>query len=130
MLGSLLVACLASRPALGAEHGGFILLPFGVSVYLHGKPVRGAVYTATQAAGIGVLSWGTVEANAAIDGATGTVDDDAMARAQLIAGLGIGTFAISYVASIVDGSRLHETESAAAVAEVREFDRRLAEARR
>jgi hypothetical protein len=128
MVGTLLAASLASPPALGGEHGGFILVPFGVSVYLHGKPARGVVYSATQAAGIGVLSWGAIEGNAALDETTGTADEAALQRAQLIAGIGLAAFATSYVASVVDGSRLHEAETTAAG--VRRFDRWLAEARR
>ena len=85
---------------------GWTVVPFGVGVYVHGKPVRGAVYSVTQAAGIALGSVATVNAYAAAD----AEDDDAFAQWQTAGIAGITLASASYLASVIDGSRLHELE--------------------
>jgi hypothetical protein len=96
---SLLSAALAAPP-------GWTLAPFGVGVYVHGKPVRGAVYTATQAAGIATLTVATIKGYAAAE----AEDDSEFASWQALSIAGVSLAATSYLASVLDGSRLHDLE--------------------
>ncbi|HND34240.1 MAG TPA: hypothetical protein PLA94_29765, partial [Myxococcota bacterium] len=43
-----------------AGPGWTLVMPFGVGLYTHGKPVRGTVYAGTQAAGIAVAVSGSL----------------------------------------------------------------------
>ena len=92
--------------AANAGDGGLTVLPLGVGLYAHHQPGRGALYTATQAVGIGVLTWSTVDAFDASEQG----DQDRMDRDELISAISVGTAALSYVVSIIDGSRLHEEQ--------------------
>src|SRR5688500_8716788 len=96
---ALLSAALAAPP-------GWTLAPFGVGIYVHGKPVRGATYTATQAVGIAALTWATVEGHAAAE----AEDDAAFASWQALSIAGVSLAAGSYLVSVLDGSRLHDLE--------------------
>lgn len=87
---------------------GWTLLPFGVGVYLHGKPARGAVYSATQAAGLGVLAFSSVKVAEAEE----AEDEDAFYLWQNVSIASVTIAAASYAASVIDGSRLHELETA------------------
>jgi hypothetical protein len=100
MLSLLVSQALAAPP-------GFAIVPFGVGVYLHDRPVRGGVYTATQAAGLGVLTWATVAGYQAAQ----AEDDEAFYRWQSVGAVGVSAFAASYLVSILDAGRLHEIET-------------------
>jgi len=97
---SLLSAALAAPP-------GWTLAPFGIGVYVHGKPVRGALYSATQAAGVATLTVASVQAYAAAE----AENDSEFASWQALSIAGVSVAATSYLASVLDGSRLHELES-------------------
>lgn len=96
---ALLSSALAAPP-------GLALAPFGVGVYAHGKPVRGAVYSLTQAAGIATLSLATVNAYAAAE----AENEPEFVKWQSASIAGVSVLAVSYLASVLDGSRLHELE--------------------
>lgn len=110
---ALVSAALASPP-------GWTVAPFGVGVYVHGKPGRGVTYTATQAAGIAALTWGSI----ASAEATRAEDTEGFARWQAVSIAGITLAAGSYLVSVLDGSRLHdlEEEGQAARDRVRAWD--------
>lgn len=97
---------LALLSTASASPPGWSLAPLGIGVYVHGKPVRGAAYSLTQAAGITTLSLATVNAYAAAE----AEDDAGFARWQGISIAGVSVTALSYLASVLDGSRLHELE--------------------
>lgn len=117
---ALLSAALAAPP-------GWTLAPFGVGVYVHGKPGRGVAYSLTQAAGIATLSVATVEAYAA----AAAEDDATFEQWQGVSMAGVSVAAVSYLVSVLDGSRLHDLEiqSGEARARVIEWDRAMAGAR-
>ena len=94
-------------PSTLAAPAGLTLLPLGIGVYAHEKPVRGAVYTVTQGVGIGVLSWATVQAYEA----AASEDSGAFTRYQAISVGAVSLAAASYLVSVLDGSRLHELEA-------------------
>jgi hypothetical protein len=96
------------------------LVPFGVGVYVHGKPVRGAVYTATQAAGFATLTVATIKAYEAAE----VEDEDTFAQWQTISIAGVTVAVSSYLIGALDGSRLHEIEmeNNAAADRVRQWD--------
>lgn len=96
------------------------LVPFGVGVYVHGKPVRGVAYSATQAAGIATLTVATVKAYEAAE----AEDEDTFAQWQTVSIAGVTVAVTSYLIGALDGSRLHELEMAneAAADRVREWD--------
>ena len=87
---------------------GLTLVPFGVGVYAHGKPGRGVVYSATQGAGIATLAVATTNAYAAAL----EEDEATFTQWQAISIAGVSVAAASYIASVFDGSRLHELEVA------------------
>jgi hypothetical protein len=99
-------------PVAMAEPAGWNLVPFGVGVYVHHRPVRGVVYTVTQAAGIATAAYATVTGYRAAE----VEDDDTFAHAQLLSLAGVTVAAGSYLASVLDGSRLHELEQQAGTA--------------
>ncbi len=105
---ALVSSALAAPPA-------WTLAPFGVGVYLHGKPVRGAAYSLTQAAGITTLAIATSNAYAAAE----DEDDARFEQWQGISIAGVSVAAVSYLASVLDGSRLHELELEEASEEAR-----------
>lgn len=107
MTGRMLALALVSSAI--AAPPGWTLLPFGVGVYLHGKPVRGAVYSATQAAGLGVLAYSTAKGYEAAE----AEDDATFYLWQNVSIAAVTVAAASYAASVIDGSRLHELETAA-----------------
>lgn len=100
MLPLLLVQAASAAPA------GWAVVPLGVGVYLHGKPVRGAFYTVTQGVGIGVLTWGTINGMDAAE----AEDDAEFAKWQGVTVAGATATALSYLVSVIDASRLHELE--------------------
>jgi hypothetical protein len=106
-----MLALLALQSALAAPPG-LTLAPFGVGVYAHGKPLRGVVYSVTQAGGIATVAAAT---SLAYDAAE--VEDDAsFATWQAVGIAGVSVAAVSYLASVLDGARLHELEKEGAEA--------------
>ena len=97
---ALLSAALASPP-------GWTIAPFGIGVYVHGKPARGVTYSATQAAGIAALTWASIEAADAAE----VGDTESFTRWQAASIAGITVAAGSYLVSVLDGSRLHDLEA-------------------
>ncbi len=94
-------------PSALAAPAGLTLLPLGIGVYAHKKPLRGAAYTVTQGVGIGVLSWATVQAY----DAAASEDSTSFARYQAISVGAVSLAAASYLVSVLDGGRLHELEA-------------------
>ena len=90
----------------GAASPVWTVAPFGVGVYLHKRPLRGVLYTATQAGGIATWCGATWPARYAVtDG-----DEAAYARWQgVLVGAATVTIA-SYILAVIDGGRLHELE--------------------
>lgn len=102
-----MMVLLVIQAALAGD-GGLTVLPLGVGLYVHHEPGRGALYTATQAIGIGFATWSTVDA---LNESNSDAPDSArIDRDELISAVSVGTAALSYVVSIVDGSRLHEEQ--------------------
>ncbi len=108
---------LAISSALAAPPG-WALAPFGVGVYVHGHPGRGAAYTATQAAGFGAAIAASVLAGPAADDG----DLSGVATYGTIAAGGAALGIASWFASALDASRLHELEAAETAARVRAWD--------
>lgn len=99
LLLALLPTTLAAPPVLN-------VLPFGVGVYAHKKPLRGVIYTVTQAGGAGLWYGATWPARYAAD-----IGDDATVQRWQGVLIGAATLTIgSYIVSIIDGSRLHDLE--------------------
>lgn len=97
---SLLASALAAPPPSPL----LSLVPFGVGVYVYGKPGRGVAYSVTQAAGLGVLTYATIRTEQAAEA------EDAAAY-ELWENVGIAAAAAtvaSYGASVIDASRLYE----------------------
>lgn len=97
MLLLLVSTALAAPPVLN-------VLPFGVGVYAHKKPVRGVVYTVTQVGGLAAwygATWPARYASAEGDTAELTKWEVVLASAATMT---IG----SYIVSVIDGGRLHE----------------------
>lgn len=112
MLSLLLVQCaLAADPLWN-------LAPFGVGVYLHDRPVRGAVYSTTQAAGIATAVTGQI----LLTKAAQAQDDDAVSRWQDVTTVGVVAAAASYVTALIDAGRLHELEAERAKSAVQAWD--------
>ena len=93
----LIPTSLAAAPLLN-------LLPPGVGVYAHGRPVRGLLYTATQAAGATTWTIATLNTwQAETDGREADVK-----RGQAIC-VGAATVTLgSYIVRMIDGAPLHE----------------------
>lgn len=92
-----------------AEPAAFALLPFGTDLYLQKKPVRGLVYSLTQAVGLATAIVGTVEANQRI-----IAEDNAGAESwKVVTASGVTLTGASYVLSVVDASNLHAKDSVA-----------------
>lgn len=94
------------------------LAPFGIGVYLHDRPLRGAIYTTTQAAGLG----GAIASSVMLGRAA---DDGDVAGMRLWQDLTTGFVvlgAASYAAALVDGGRLHDLETEDRKASVRAWD--------
>ncbi|MDP2313211.1 MAG: hypothetical protein Q8P41_09925 [Pseudomonadota bacterium] len=85
---------------------GWTLVPFGVGVYVHGKPVRGVVYSATQAVGVATLTYASIQA----DSAALAEDEGAFKTWQAVSMAGVTVAAASFLVSVLDGSRLHDLE--------------------
>lgn len=92
-----------------AEPGAAALLPFGVDLYLQKKPVRGLLYTVTQAAGVAAAVVGTVGS----DRAAIAEDDAGGAPWRAVTAAGVCVAGASYVVSTVDGSNLHQKDTVA-----------------
>jgi hypothetical protein len=89
-----------------ASPAGLAVVPFGVSVYLHGRPGRGVAYSATQAVGFGFGIAGSVLATQAqLDS-----DEPAYRAWQGLAAAGVSLGVASFLVAAVDTSRLHELE--------------------
>ncbi|MDO9280727.1 MAG: hypothetical protein Q7U06_02395 [Pseudomonadota bacterium] len=106
---------LALASAALAAPPGWTIAPFGIGVYVHGKPVRGVVYSATQAAGIATLA---VASAKAYDAAVAE-DEATFNQWQVLSVAGVTLAAGSYLASVFDGSRLHELEKEGETARAR-----------
>jgi hypothetical protein len=117
MLLLLASSVLASAP-------GWALAPFGVGVYTHGHPERGAVYTATQALGFGA----TIAASLLAGPAAEDGNDALVGTYGAIAAVGVTMGAGSWFVSAMDASRLHQLESTEAAARVRAWDAACAQA--
>lgn len=109
---------LALASAASASPPGWTLAPFGIGVYVHGKPVRGVGYSATQAAGIATLAVASVNAYDAVL----AEDDAAVTQWQVLSIASVTLAAGSYLASVLDGSRLHELEGETARARVEAWE--------
>ena len=114
----LLSSAIAAPPAWN-------LCPFGVGVYLHDRPARGVLYTATQVLGwtaLGVASWQGSQYN--------EVDDPAdYYRWETVGAIGASVGFGSWIVSAVDGGRLHELEVEGNAARLRAWDQQLIAAR-
>lgn len=103
LLVPLLSTALAAPPVLN-------LVPFGVGVYAHKKPLRGAVYSVTQAGGLATWYLATWPARYAVD----TDDMVEYQRWQAVL-VGAATLTVgSYIISVIDGAHLHDLEVEAA----------------
>jgi hypothetical protein len=111
MLALVLSSALAAPP-------GWALAPFGVGVYVHGHPGRGAVYTATQAVGFGTALAASLLAGTAADAG----DEAGMATYGTVAAASVTLGITSWFVSSLDASRLHELESPPAASAVRAWD--------
>lgn len=95
----LIPTSLAAAPLLN-------LLPLGVGVYAHGRPVRGIMYTAVQAGAATTWTVATLQTwQAETDGRESDVK-----RGQAICVGAASLTLASYLVSVLDGSRLHELE--------------------
>lgn len=99
LLVPLLSSALAAPPVLS-------IVPFGVGVYAHKKPLRGAVYSVTQAGGLATWYLATWPARYAAG------SDDMVTYQQWQAVLvGAATLTVgSYIISVIDGANLHDLE--------------------
>ena len=111
-------SALAAPPALN-------LIPFGVGVYAHDRPLRGVMYSVTQVLGYSALAYGSVLADHAVD----VGDDAGYYRYETVSALGATMGFGSWIVSAIDGGRLHELEGAAKAARLRAWDGQLATAR-
>jgi hypothetical protein len=114
----LTLCAFAAPPALS-------LLPFGVGVYAHHKPVRGILYSVVQAAGFTTLAIGSARA----DAAEAADDQAAYYRWEGISALGATAGFGGWLVSAVDGGRLHELEAASTADRLRTWDLQLLAAR-
>lgn len=100
LLLSLVTSSLAASPLLD-------LLPLGGGLYVHHAPVRGVVYSATQAIGIAGWAASTMPAYSAA-----TNEDDRAAATWQGVLVGAATLTVgSYVISILDGGHLSDLEA-------------------
>ncbi len=106
MLVLLVASQLFFTPTAQAADPAWALVPGGAGVYVHGHPWRGTAYALTQAAGGGILAWGTVAGASAEEAG----DDAAYARASTLTAVGVTLLAASYVAGAFDASHLHDVE--------------------
>lgn len=94
------------------------LSPFGVGVYLHDRPVRGVLYSATQAIGWSALGYGAWQA-----GQNGGDEPQAgFYQWQAVSAIGASVGFGSWLVSMIDAGRLHELEGAAAAGRLRTWD--------
>ncbi|MES2643907.1 MAG: hypothetical protein V4850_30745 [Myxococcota bacterium] len=106
---------LALASAALAAPPGWTIAPFGIGVYVHGKPVRGVGYSVTQAAGIATLAVASANAyEAAV-----AEDEPRFNQWQAVSIAGVTLAAGSYLVSVLDGSRLHELEKEGETARAR-----------
>jgi hypothetical protein len=88
---------------------GLTLLPFGIGVYAHGKPLRGAAYTVTQAGGIVAATAGSLYASDAAEAG----DEASLDKWGAVASAGVATALASYAVALFDGSILHDRQEKA-----------------
>lgn len=101
MLWSLLIA-----PALAEGPPAILALaPFGIDLYAQGKPARGALYTATQVAGLAGWIGATLPARTAAQAEEETPE---LLKWQAVLITSASVTMGSYAVSVVDGSRVHE----------------------
>ncbi len=120
-----LLSLALAQEAPTPDDGALAVVPFGVAHYAWNRPVRGVVYSVTQAAGIGVGIYSTVVADAAL--ANG--DSSTAEQWQAVTGAAIGVAALSYAVQVLDGSRLAQlraTDAHARREAVEAFDAGLA----
>ena len=91
-----------------ADAGALAVTPFGIALFAWGHPVRGTTYATTQVAGIG----GAVVGSMMAEDAAAAGSDDGVTTGQLVAGVGVAVATASYLASLVDGSRVAELRAA------------------
>lgn len=101
------------------------LLPFGVGVYAHHRPVRGLVYSLTQVAGFSALAYGSVQADRARD----AEDEPTYYRWETVSALGATAGLGSWIGAAVDAGRLHDLEARAQADALRRWDQQLLLAR-
>ena len=117
MFWSLLIA-----PALAEGPPAILAItPCGIDLYAQGKPVRGVLYSVTQAAGLAGWIGATLPARTAAQAEEETPE---LLKWQAVL---IGSASVtmgSYAVSVVDGSRLHELSKQDATARAwRAWDR-------
>jgi len=105
-----LLSLALAQEAPTPDDGALAVVPFGVAHYAWKRPVRGVVYSVTQATGIGVGIYSTVVADAAL--ANG--DSSTAEQWQAVTGAAIGVAALSYAVQVLDGSRLAQLRAAEA----------------
>lgn len=104
-------SALASSPVVD-------LLPFGVGLYVHDRPVRGVAYTLTQVAGATVLGVATDRGLAAME----AEDSQELTRWQLVGSGGAALAFGSWFGSLVDTSRIRQLEAEEAAASARAWN--------
>jgi len=90
-----------------AGDGAWSLAPFGAGAYIHDRPVRGAVYTGTQAGALGTLVWSSIQ----LDRAEDAEDASRTSGMRALSGGMAAALGVCWVVSVVDSSRLHELEA-------------------
>lgn len=94
--------------AAQAGTGWTVTIPFGVGVFVHEKPVAGTIYALTQAAGLTVLTLGTIQGNAAYEAEDLTAGE----RWRFITAGGSSFAVASYFVSVLHASRLQDAAEA------------------
>ncbi len=129
MLLTFLTAALAAEPDVAPlPDAPLALAPFGIAPMVWKKPVRGAIYAVTQAAGLGVGIYGVGQFRAEEE--VGNLESSTLW--QGVAGAAVGVAVLSYGVSLLDGSRIAEERAIAAASatarreQVHEFERSLA----
>lgn len=91
-----------------AGTGWSVMMPFGVGAFVHDRPGAGAVYALTEAAGLTVLTIGTIQGDRAYE-----AEDLAAGERWRFITAGGSSFAVaSYFVSVLHASRLHDAAEA------------------
>jgi len=102
---SLILSLLLAAPAQ-AGPVWTLVMPLGVPQFTHQKPLRGLAYGGAQAALGGVAVWSSLEMREAAL----TEDFERELPLRMVSAIAIGGFAATWLASSIDGSRLHDQE--------------------